>query len=593
MKNFKKIISLFLLFLALYPSQTNAQTETGLSKHWVAKSNSYTKLLIDVDKKYSPESASQQGLAFYDTLISVPTLANEAADRKDKENVVAQLKAAQQTETILPVKQDLDILIKSTELGVKNDDFDLNKRVSFLNAAEAIFSGLQTLLDDQTPPKRRDAAVVRLRKYAGLQNGYEPLTSIFKERIQMQMNKPGMIYPSVQSMELALSRNASLINGIAVLFKKYKIKGWEKSYAVIKKQLEDYDNWIKTTVLPKGRKDYRLPPEEYHLALEGYGIDIPPAEIASMARAMFTDIQNQMKPVAAEIAKKYQLPSSDYRDVIHFLKRDQLIGDSIMIVYKNNLAAIEDIIRQHHLVTLPNRPAIIRLATAAETAQQPAPHMVPPPFLNNTGQRGVFVLPLNMPAVPGKKEDKYDDFTFKAATWTLIAHEARPGHEVQFDKMVEEGVSQARALYAFNSTNVEGWGLYSEYLILPYMPLEGQLVSLDYRLLRAARAFLDPELQAGKITQQQALDLLMKDVVQSHAMAEQEVQRYTLKAPGQANSYFYGFTKMIALRKDAEQALGDKFYQQHFHDFILAQGILTPALLRETVMNDFVPNERK
>lgn len=593
MKNFKKIISLFLLFLALYPSQTNAQTETGLSKHWVAKSNSYTKLLIDVDKKYSPESASQQGLAFYDTLISVPTLANEAAERKDKENVVAQLKAAQQTETILPVKQDLDILIKSTELGVKNDDFDLNKRVSFLNAAEAIFSGLQTLLDDQTPPKRRDAAVVRLRKYAGLQNGYEPLTSIFKERIQMQMNKPGMIYPSVQSMELALSRNASLINGIAVLFKKYKIKGWEKSYAVIKKQLEDYDNWIKTTVLPKGRKDYRLPPEEYHLALEGYGIDIPPAEIASMARAMFTDIQNQMKPVAAEIAKKYQLPSSDYRDVIHFLKRDQLIGDSIMIVYKNNLAAIEDIIRQHHLVTLPNRPAIIRLATAAETAQQPAPHMVPPPFLNNTGQRGVFVLPLNMPAVPGKKEDKYDDFTFKAATWTLIAHEARPGHEVQFDKMVEEGVSQARALYAFNSTNVEGWGLYSEYLILPYMPLEGQLVSLDYRLLRAARAFLDPELQAGKITQQQALDLLMKDVVQSHAMAEQEVQRYTLKAPGQANSYFYGFTKMIALRKDAEQALGDKFYQQHFHDFILAQGILTPALLRETVMNDFVPNERK
>src|SRR6185437_14620728 len=262
-------------------------------------------------------------------------------------------------------------------------------------------------------------------------------------------------------------------------------------------------------------------------------------------------------------------------------------------VYKKNLAAIEDIIRQHHLVTLPNRPAIIRLATAAETAQQPAPHMVPPPFLNNTGQRGVFVLPLNMTSVPGKKEDKYDDFTFKAATWTLIAHEARPGHELQFDKMVEEGISQARALYAFNSTNVEGWGLYSEYLILPYMPLEGQLVSLDYRLLRAARAFLDPELQAGKITQQQALDLLMQDVVQSHAMAEQEVQRYTLKAPGQANSYFYGFTKMIALRKDTEKALGDKFNQQQFHDFILAQGILTPALLREAVMNDFVPAERK
>ena len=50
---------------------------------------------------------------------------------------------------------------------------------------------------------------------------------------------------------------------------------------------------------------------------------------------------------------------------------------------------------------------------------------------------------------------------------------------------------------------------------------------------------------------------------------------------------------MMALQKDTEKALGDKFNQQHFHDFILAQGILTPALLREAVMNDFVSNERK
>jgi hypothetical protein len=93
------------------------------------------------------------------------------------------------------------------------------------------------------------------------------------------------------------------------------------------------------------------------------------------------------------------------------------------------------------------------LATAAETAQQPAPHMVPPPFLHNTGQRGEFVLPLNIPSANGGAEDTYDDFTFDAVAWTLTAHEARPGHELQFDSMVEHGVSLARALYAFNSTN--------------------------------------------------------------------------------------------------------------------------------------------
>jgi uncharacterized protein (DUF885 family) len=244
-------------------------------------------------------------------------------------------------------------------------------------------------------------------------------------------------------------------------------------------------------------------------------------------------------------------------------------------------------------VTLPDRPARIRIATAAETAQQPAPHMVPPPFLNNTGQKGEFVLPLNIPAAPGQSTDqKYDDFTFDAAAWTLTAHEARPGHEVQFDSMLEHGVSRARALYAFNSTNVEGWGLYSEYLIEPYMPLEGQLVSLDYRLFRAARAFLDPELQSGKIQPDDARRILEQDIVSSPAFTEEEIERFTYRAPGQAISYFYGFTKLIALRKDTEAALGPKFNQLKFHDFILAQGLLPPDLMRKAVMDHFIPSQQ-
>ncbi|ASU35914.1 DUF885 domain-containing protein [Mucilaginibacter xinganensis] len=581
----KAIYAVAIGAFALQPFTTKAQTG---DKTWIAKSNSYTKILIDLDEKYSPEFGSSQGLAFYDTLIAVPTLANDLAQRREREKAVAQLKAAKQQETDLKIKQDLDILINQSELGFRGQDFSRAKEVSYLNPTATVFGGLQALLDDQTPAERRPAAVIRLVKYAGLQKGYAPTSDIYKERTLQQLSKPGMIYPSKQAMEVELSRNASMVSGIEELFKKYNVTGYEKAYAAIKKQLEDYDVWVKATVLPKARTDFRLPAEEYKLALEGYGIDIPPADLAKLAHAAFTDIQNQMKPLAVQIAKKYNLPSADYREVIKYLKKNQIIGDSIMPLYKRHLADIEGIIREQHLVTLPNRPAIIRLASEAETAQSPAPHMVPPAFLNNTGQRGVFVLPLNMPPAPGEKVDKYDDFTFDAASWTIIAHEARPGHELQFDKMVEEGVSQARALYAFNSTNVEGWGLYSEYITRPFMPVEGQLVSLDYRLLRAARAFLDPELQAGAITQEKALNLLMTDVVQSHAFAKQEVERYSLNAPGQANSYFYGFTKMIALRKDTEKALGNKFNAQAFHDFILSQGILPPALIRQAVMDEFV-----
>jgi uncharacterized protein (DUF885 family) len=147
-------------------------------------------------------------------------------------------------------------------------------------------------------------------------------------------------------------------------------------------------------------------------------------------------------------------------------------------------------------------------------------------------------------------------------------------------------------LYAFNSTNVEGWGLYSEAIIKPYMPPEGQLISLDYRLLRAARAFLDPELQQGKIQPTDAYRVLERDVVQSHAFAQEEVERYTYRMPGQANSYFYGFTKLEDLRKETEALLAAKFNQKRFHDFILAQGLLPPDLMREAVIKKFIPAER-
>ena len=562
------------------------------SRAWVSKSDKYTQQLIDLDIKYSPEYGSSQGLAKYDTQISVPTLATQLAERKEKEALVIRFLAAAKIEKETPVIQDLNILVNSMKLNFRQQDFETKRQVPFHNASSLIYSGLQILLDDQTPAERRAAAVTRIRKYAGMEKGYQPITDLLKARVIKQIAGKDMIYPSRQQMETELSRNASIVNGISELCQKYKLSGWEKPYAELKKQLEEYDLWVRDHVLIKARKDFRLPPEEYAMALEGYGINIPPAEIAQMAHIAFTAIQNEMKPIAEEIAKKRNFSSTDYRAVIAELKKEQIHGDSIIPLYERHLKDIEEIIRQHQLVTLPDRPAIIRLATAAETAQSPAPHMVPPPFLNNTGQRGVFVLPLNMPAAPGEKNpNKYDDFTFDAASWTITAHEARPGHELQFDKMVEEGVSKARAIYAFNSTNAEGWGLYSEYITRPYMPLEGQLVSLDYRLLRAARAFLDPELQAGKITQQQALEVLTQEVVQSKAFAQQEVERYTIKAPGQANSYFYGFTKMLALRKDTEQALGTKFQALKFHDFILSQGLLPPTLIRDAVMKEFVPKQ--
>ena len=560
---------------------------------WIATSNSYTNQLVAIVMEHHPEVGSNEGFSEYDTKIAQPTLADEDQERHETEGVLAKLKEAVNQPHQPEVAQDLQIMIRKVELQFREQDFERAHDVPFYNASGAVYRGLRILLDEQTPNERRAAAVQRIRKYAGLEPGYKPLSEILRQRVMEQMAKPGVVYPARTELETELSRNSNYVDGIAALLTKYKVEGWQEPYEKLKGQLAEYDTWVKANVLPKSRTDFRLQPAEYALNLEDYGIDIPPARLAEMAHQMFNELQAEMKPIAEKIAAERHLPSSDYRDVIRELKKKQLVGEAILPFYEDRLKQIEKIIVDKQLVTLPDRPARIRIATAAETAQQPAPHMSPPPFMHNTGQKGEFILPLNLPAAPGQAaSEKYDDFTFDAAAWTLTAHEARPGHELQFDSMLEHGVSLARVRYAFNSANVEGWGLYSEYLVRPYMPLEGQLVSLDYRLLRAARAFLDPELQSGKIQPQDAYRVLEQDVVQSHAFAQEEVERYTYRAPGQANSYFYGYTKLIALRKDVEAALGPKFDQKKYHDFLLAQGLLPPDLMRKAVMENFVKTQQ-
>jgi len=50
---------------------------------------------------------------------------------------------------------------------------------------------------------------------------------------------------------------------------------------------------------------------------------------------------------------------------------------------------------------------------------------------------------------------------------------------------------------------------------------------------------------------------------------------------------------LIALREETEKALGARFNQKKFHDFILAQGLLPPDMMRKAVTEVFVPEQQK
>src|SRR5262249_4826045 len=157
----------------------------------------------------------------------------------------------------------------------------------------------------------------------------------------------------------------------------------------------------------------------------------------------------------------------------------------------------------------------------------PAPHMQAPRLIGNTGEMGEFILPLRIPGQKGQDKLVLDDFTYDAFSWPVTAHEGRPGHELQFASLIEKGVSKARAIFAENGVNAEACALYAEAEVKPSLPLDGQLATLQSRLARAARAILDPGLQQGTVTREEAMRVLREDVGLSEGLALQEVQRYT------------------------------------------------------------------
>lgn len=563
---------------------------------WIAKSDEHAKLILTAFAKFAPEQAGQLGLPGLDE--QVLDLKPERHERFQAtfRDVQAKLEATLAAETDANVRQDLQILIQAVKDQIEGEELGYRYQIAYFDVPQTIFQGFRALLDDQLPAASRAKALVRLRRYAGLDAGYAPLTVLARDRMRESLAHKELAGPFVGEVKKHLDTSASYVDGIPKLFDKYGIKGYASAYAKLKQQLAEYDAFVRAEILPRARKDFRLQPALYAFSLRQYGVDVAPDDLASRARVAFEEIRNEMGTLAPLVAKEKGFTATDYRDVIRELKKQQITGDAILPLYQKRMRELEEIIRREGILTLPVRDARIRLASEAVSAAIPAPSMRPPRLIGNTGEMGEFVLPLKVPTSAGAGSEggvkAFDDFTFDAASWTLTAHEGRPGHELQFASVIEKGVSLARGLFAANSVNIEGWGLYAEAEAKPYEPLDGQLIALQHRLMRAARAFLDPDLQAGRIAPDDATRFLMSEVVLSEPMAKQEVDRYTFWAPGQATSYFYGYTRWMQLKAETELALGKSFNRQRFHDFVLAQGMLPPSGISQAVVSDFIPAEK-
>ena len=203
---------------------------------------------------------------------------------------------------------------------------------------------------------------------------------------------------------------------------------------------------------------------------------------------------------------------------------------------------------------VPAAPVEVRRVPALTERTASAYYTTPAP---DGSRPGIFWAPLPGPG--------YDMLRIRS----LAVHEAVPGHHFQLALQQEQADLprwRQRRIFGGGSAHSEGWALYAERLALDSGWYDGDphalLGALDGQLFRARRLVVDTGLHAKRWTREQAID---------YGLPAHEVERYVAN-PGQACAYMVGMLHILALRDEAQAALGPRFRIQDFHDAVLKTG---------------------
>lgn len=172
-----------------------------------------------------------------------------------------------------------------------------------------------------------------------------------------------------------------------------------------------------------------------------------------------------------------------------------------------------------------------------------------------------------------------------AALYTLMCHEAVPGHNMQGDIQVRQTSGpKFRAVTGYVAFG-EGWALYAESLckeMNAFPDIAADFMRLDAELFRAARLVVDTGIHAMGWTEDQAVAYMNTTGRQPIERSRSEIRRY-ITLPGQATGYKMGMLKIVELRNKAQNALGAKFDVKGFHDLLIASGSQPLSILERRV----------
>ncbi len=175
---------------------------------------------------------------------------------------------------------------------------------------------------------------------------------------------------------------------------------------------------------------------------------------------------------------------------------------------------------------------------------------------------------------------------------TLYLHEGAPGHHFQISLAQENTDLPNFMRFGGNTAFVEGWALYAEKLGYPmglYTDPYQRFGHLDDEMLRAMRLVVDTGLHSKGWTRDQAIQYMLDNSSMGKTDATAEVERY-IAIPSQALAYKIGALTIQRLKKEAQDALGDKFDVREFHNQVLNTGAL-PMTVLETKIRDWIASQ--
>ncbi|HTZ88770.1 MAG TPA: DUF885 domain-containing protein [Alloacidobacterium sp.] len=373
------------------------------------------------------------------------------------------------------------------------------------------------------------------------------------------------------------------------------IAEFKKTNAAVVAALRDYEQWVKTDLMPRSHGDFRLGAETYSKKLEyDEMVTIPLPRLLDIAYADMHKNHAEFARIAKEVD-----PTKTPKQVLAELAADHPAPDKLLQTFHDRFNSEIAFIRSHHIITIPSdvqpvleeTPPFMRATTQASMDS-------PGPFETHSTTAYFNVTLPEKDWTPEHVSDYMSAFNVGTVVSTSV-HEAYPGHYVQFLWVNHGNLSKVRKLITSN-TNVEGWAHYCEQMMLDEgygQPGAGakdareakliRLGQLQDALLRDARFVVGIKLHTGQMTLDQARAFFVNEGYQSPSIADVETKRGT-----EDPTYLYytlGKLEIMKLRADVEKKEGANFSLQKFHDDFMRQGGAPIKIVRRAMLGDNSP----